>query len=201
VIGAVLDVGADGVLVPRVHSAADAAAVVDAARFAPDGSRGANPYVRAADFSAGPEWFAEANRQVAVMIMVEGVAAVSGVTEILKVPGLDGVFLGPVDLSHSLGVPGQVEHPAVVDTLERVAGLAGAGGVGAGVFAADPARVPLWWRRGVPMVACGVDAALALGGLRACVRAARGRGPVPGPGSEDVPAASHHDTASHQDRP
>ena len=98
-IGAALDAGAAGVLVPHVQSARDAAAVVEAARFPPDGGRGAHPWVRAAGYAAPDDWHARANDDVAVIAMVEGKDGVAAVDEILATPGLDAVFLGPVDLA------------------------------------------------------------------------------------------------------
>lgn len=159
-IGAVLDAGADGVLVPQVCSAVIARAVVEAARFAPDGTRGAHPWVRAAGYGTVPDWFAAANREVAVMVMIEGVDGIKAVPEILDVPGLDAIFLGPVDLSHSMGVPGQTDHPRVREALETVAATASARGTATAVFAPDERRARTWWPLGVQLVACGVDAKL-----------------------------------------
>lgn len=172
-VGAVLDLGCDGVLVPRASSPQAVREVVREARFTPDGGRGANPYVRAADFGGGPDWLARANREVAVMVMVEGVEGVAALPEILDVPGLDAIFMGPVDLSHALGVPGQPGHPRVLAELAAVAGKAAARGVAAAVFAPDTERARAWLGQGVPVVACGVDAGIirtALAGVPAAVR-------------------------------
>ncbi|GLY72876.1 HpcH/HpaI aldolase family protein [Actinoallomurus iriomotensis] len=159
-VGAALDVGADGVLVPQVGSADAARAVVEAARFAPDGTRGANPFVRAARYGATADWFAGANRDVAVMVMIEGAEGIAAMPEILEVTGLDGVFLGPVDMSHSLGVPGQIDHPSVRDALEKAAAAAAARNMATAVFAPDEAHARAWWELGIQLVACGVDAQL-----------------------------------------
>lgn len=158
-IGAVLDIGADGVLVPQVSTAAAAASVVSAARFAPQGTRGANPWVRAAGYSGDGAWFDEANRTVAVMVMIEGSEGLEAIEEILGVPGLDAVFLGPVDMSHSLGVPGQTDHPRVTEALERVVHGALRRGVATAVFAPDADRARTWRSLGVTLIALGVDAA------------------------------------------
>jgi 2-keto-3-deoxy-L-rhamnonate aldolase RhmA len=168
-IGAVLDAGAAGVLVPQVSSADAALKVVSAARFAPDGSRGANPWVRAADFTAGPEWFSRANREVAVMVMIEGKEGVAAAPEILNTPSLDAVFLGPVDLSHALGVPGETEHPLVIEQVGRVVAGATQRGMTTAVFAPTPKAARRWLDRGAGLVAVGVDSAHVLAGLRAVV--------------------------------
>src|SRR3954453_14567657 len=119
-IGAALDAGAAGVLVPHVQSAHDAAAVVKAARFPPAGGRGALPWVRAAGYEASDDWHARANDDVAVIAMVEGKEGVAAVDEILATPGLDAVFLGPVDLAASLGLAGRLDPPQVVAAVRSV---------------------------------------------------------------------------------
>jgi 4-hydroxy-2-oxoheptanedioate aldolase len=174
-IGKVLDLGADGVLAPHIGSAAAAEALVAAARFAPEGTRGAHPWVRAADFdgargTSAAGWFAEANSRVAVLAMVEGTDAVDHLEEIVRVPGLDAVFLGPVDLAHALGVPGQPEHELVIEALGRAHDAATAAGLATAVFAPSPERARSWLDRGAGLVAYSVDSKLILDGLRSAVR-------------------------------
>lgn len=176
-IGAALDIGADGVLVPGVGSAREAREVVAAARFAPEGERGANPWVSASGYGSTPDWFATANREVAVLVMVEGARAIDATAEILDVPGLDGVFLGPVDLSHSLGLPGQTEHPRIRTALEAVAAKAAERGKASAVFTAGPDQVRSWWSLGVDLVACGVDAGHIRTALSTLVSHVRGETP------------------------
>jgi 4-hydroxy-2-oxoheptanedioate aldolase len=174
-IGLVLDLGSDGVLVPHVSSAAVAREVIRAARFAPEGARGANPYVRAAGYGATRGWFARANRDVAVMMMIEGEEGVNATSQIARLPGVDALFLGPVDLSHALGVPGRPDHPRVVARLEEAARHAAEEGVATAVFTPEPQGVAAWRRRGVRMVACGVDTDLIRGAFtRAVTDAAAG---------------------------
>jgi 4-hydroxy-2-oxoheptanedioate aldolase len=172
-IGAALDAGAAAVLVPQVASRAEAEAAVAAARFAPVGRRGANPWVRAADYGARQDWFREANDEVAVIVMIEGAAGVAAAADIIATPSLDAVFLGPVDLSHALGVPGDVDHPRVVETIDAVIAQGRTAGLATALFtpSADGAR--RWLGRGVGLVALGVDTAHALDGLRRVATAAR----------------------------
>ena len=179
-IGAALDAGADGVLVPQVASRREAEAAVAAARFAPLGRRGANPWVSAAEFSGDPSWFAAANAAVAVIVMIEGAEGVASAAEIIETPHLDGVFLGPVDLSHALGVPGEVDHPSVVAKIAEVVALARARGLSTAVFAPTSSGAKAWLERGVDLVALGVDTAHILSGL-AGARAATRLPPVHGP--------------------
>ena len=165
VIGAALDVGADGVLVPQVQSAEVAANAVRAARFSPEGERGANPYIRAAAYSSNPNYFAEANERVACLVMVEGREGIAAVDAILGVPGVDAVFLGPVDISMALDVPGEPEHPLVVEAVSGVVQKAREHGVATGVFAPNPEAANRWFSVGVRLVALSVDTALMLQGF------------------------------------
>ena len=114
-----LDVGAGGIQAPSIACKADAEAVVQAARFAPLGMRGVCRFVRAAGYSSQDryEYFAQANSAV-VILQVEGAAAVRNIGEILSVPGVDIIFVGPYDLSQSLGVPGDVDNPRVTEAMK-----------------------------------------------------------------------------------
>jgi 4-hydroxy-2-oxoheptanedioate aldolase len=171
-IGAALDAGADGVLVPQVDSYAAAQTAVRSARFAPEGNRGANPYVRAAAYSGGPDWFAEANRTTTVMVMIEGVAGFESLPEVLPIPHLGGVFVGPVDLSHALGLAGQPEHPGVIEKIQQIVAAASARNVATGVFAPSAAAARCARDLGVRFIAFGVDTTLALDGFRRAVEEA-----------------------------
>lgn len=172
-IGAVLDAGVDGVLVPQIGSVEGAEAAVAAARFMPQGSRGSNPWVRAAGFAGSAQWLARSNEDTLVMVMVEGVEAIRRVGDITALPGLDAVFMGPVDTSHALGVPGQPDHPLVLRTLADVAERAARSGTATAVFAPSPQRAQAWWKLGIDMVACAVDSRMVLDGLRQVGDAAR----------------------------
>jgi 4-hydroxy-2-oxoheptanedioate aldolase len=172
-IGAVLDAGADGVLVPQIGSVAAAAAAVAAARYAPAGSRGANPWTRAADYGSGPEWFAKSNEDTAVLVMIEGKDGVAALGEIVKLPGLDAIFLGPVDLSHSLGVPGQSGHPLVVAEIERAIAAANLQGMATAVFSPTPDGSKQWRNRGARLLAIGEDTAHIMAMFRSLAAASR----------------------------
>jgi 4-hydroxy-2-oxoheptanedioate aldolase len=156
-IGAALDAGAHGVLVPQIGSGKEAMDAVSAARFAPKGTRGANPWVRAADYGADPAWFEKANEEAAVLLMVEGPGGADSLDAIMATGELDAIFLGPVDLSHSLGVPGQIEHPKVVDTISRTIFRSNERRIAAGVFTPSADAAKDWIVKGARFVAVGVD--------------------------------------------
>ena len=169
-VGAALDAGAAGVLVPQVGSADAARSLVAAARFAPEGHRGLNPWVSAADFNAGADWLRDANASVAVTAMVEGEEGLANLGGILAVDGLDAIFLGPVDLAQSMGLGLQPEHPRVVDSIVSVVEQAARVGKAVAIFAPHAAAARRWIERGVRLVAVSEDTAVmaaALRGLRA----------------------------------
>ena len=169
-ISSALDVGAAGVLAPQVDSGAAAASVVQAARFAPLGHRGVNPYTRAAGYNAKPDWYGRANAEAAVFVMVEGKAGMAALPDILNTAGLDGIFIGPFDMSQALGVPGQVEHPTVIAAIETIVAAAGERNLVTAIYAPTPALARRWLDLGVRVVALGYDTALVLDGFRTALQ-------------------------------
>jgi 2-keto-3-deoxy-L-rhamnonate aldolase RhmA len=170
-IGAALDAGADGVLVPRVNTAAAARASVAAARFAPDGERGANPYVRAGRYGTVADYFAVENAGRAALLMIESLQAVDEIDDIASIPGLDAVFLGPFDLSAGHGVPGQLDHPAVTAAISRVVEAARRHGVATAAFANSPDAGRRLRALGVDSIVLGVDSKLVAEGFAAAAAA------------------------------
>lgn len=168
-IGAALDAGAAGVIVPQIGSLGEAEKAVRAARFAPEGNRGANPFVRAADYSGRLEWFAEANRDAAILLMIEGQSALLAADEIAALPNLDGIFIGPMDLSHALGVPGDMANPKVVDAIRSVIAACKGAGITAGIFAGTPEAAKRWIGEGVTLTGVSADTITFLRALKAVV--------------------------------
>jgi 2-keto-3-deoxy-L-rhamnonate aldolase RhmA len=117
---AVLDSGAGGVLVPMVNTRAEAVQAVEMAKYPPLGSRGVG-LARAQGYGEDfEEYVTHANDDSLLIVQIEHKDAVANIEEILSVPGIDGTFIGPYDLSMSLGVPGQLDHPDVVASKKRV---------------------------------------------------------------------------------
>jgi 4-hydroxy-2-oxoheptanedioate aldolase len=168
-ICAALNVGAAGVLAPHVDTAAEARAVVGAARFGPVGSRGLCPFVRSADYSAakGPAYYPEASAAVIVGVLLEGRSAYEELDEILAIEGLDLVMVAPYDLSQSLGVPGQVDHPAVIEAFRDTCDRAAATGKVVGMFTEDPEQGAEWVRLGAGFIGADVDSQILLRAARA----------------------------------
>ncbi len=155
-----LDLGVAGIQVPQVASKAEAEAIVDAARFAPAGHRGVCRFVRAAHFSAMSReaYFAAANTAL-VILQLEG-THLAEYEKIAEIPGVDILFIGPYDLSQSLGVPGEIEHPRVLEEMRKIIAVAKRKNKTIGVFADSPAQAQRWIGEGVQYIAYSVDVGL-----------------------------------------
>lgn len=135
---AVLDSGAAGVIVPMVNSKAEAELAVRSAKYPPMGLRGAS-LARAHDYGPGfAEYMRAANDETLLIVQIEHIDAVSRIEEILSVPGIDGTFIGPYDLSASMGLTGQLTHPDVEAARRRVLDATLARGLAAGVHVVNP---------------------------------------------------------------
>ena len=172
-IGAALDAGADGVLVPRIEGASNATTAVAAARFPPAGRRGANPFVRGGHYGADPGFLADDDARRACLVMVESRRAVEEIEAIAALPGLDGLFAGPFDLSAAYGVPGQVDHHEVEAAVERVVWAAARHGKVSAVFAPTPALARRRLAQGFDLVALSLDARLMAEAFAAAAAAVR----------------------------
>ncbi len=132
IIGRMLDAGAMGVIVPMVNSVDEARAAVAACRYAPLGIRSYGP-TRAALY-AGPDYFDHANEEVACIPMIETRQALAQVDDILSVPGIDAVYVGPIDMSLTLGLPPRMDNGGEFEAARIAIAQAGARhGVTAGI--------------------------------------------------------------------
>lgn len=134
-IGSVLDSGADGVQIPNIGTAEQALSAIGAARFHPDGHRGVCRFVRAAEYGTmdRDEYLESANKTI-IVLQVEGLEGIGNLDEILDVPGFDVLFVGPYDLSQSVGKPGKVDDPEVLKLISGIADKAARKGIALGVF-------------------------------------------------------------------
>ncbi len=160
-ISEVLDVGAGGIQVPNIGGREDVERVVRAARFAPLGMRGVCRFVRAADYSSLDryDYFARSN-QTLIILQVEGAEAVGNIRDILSVPGVDVVFIGPYDLSQSLGVPGNVDDPRVTEAMKRIVEECLRRNVVVGTFVDTIEAARKWRAAGVKYLCYSVDVGL-----------------------------------------
>ena len=156
------DVGCQGVLVAHVQSAEEAAGIVRAMRFHPDGERGMAPFTRLHGWSSDDlaQKLADANRQQLAGILVEDEMGLGNLDDILEVPGLDLVYLGIYDISQAVGYPGQVEHPTVLDTVSSAVARINAAGKAAGAVSRDAEHLRWLLQTGFRYISYLCDTAL-----------------------------------------
>ncbi len=180
IIGKSLDAGAWGIIVPMVNSREEAEAAVAACRYAPAGIRSYGP-VRA-NYYAGFDYFARANDEVACIVMVETAVAVEKVEEIVSVPGVDAVYIGPADLSVTLGLPPgpDQDDQSFTGALERVLDACRRHDVVPGI-AGNATTAPKRLRQGFRLVEVASDAGLlGLGAGNALAQVRPSAGPATG---------------------
>lgn len=171
-----LDCGAEGIILPRAHSAREAADFVASCRYPPLGTRGFGPRRPMQYGRLGQEeYLAQANRDVFVAIQVETVELVAELDEVLRLEGLDSLVLGPQDLSGSMGRLGQTTHPEVVAVMKTVAEKARAAGkfIGSGL-GANPQFARVLIECGVQWLQVGSDFEYMLQGCARALESIRG---------------------------
>lgn len=167
-IGRVLDAGAAGVMLPRISSAAEAAAALRHRLYPPEGDRGVATYNRAARWGGEVAALDVANDRAVGIVQIETAGAMSDLDAIAAVPGADVLFVGPQDLSYALGVPRQFDAPVCQEAFDRVVAACQAHGKVAGILTNDRAGAEAYLARGFKFIAIGSDATL----LAATVRGA-----------------------------
>lgn len=156
-IGAALDQGARGIVVPGIRTAHDARAAAEAARYPPEGRRGYCSAVRGAGILPDPMAAARANREVCVLLLLETLEAVEAAGEIARLPGVDVLFVGPGDLSAAVGAPGQLGHPEVERAVARVTECARAAGKALAVHVRDVEAAARYLEQGFRLISFGID--------------------------------------------
>jgi 2-keto-3-deoxy-L-rhamnonate aldolase RhmA len=158
-ISRALDVGAQGVMVPMVESVAQAKAIAAASLYPPGGRRGAAFGIAHDGYAPGPvaAKMAQANAERIILAQIETVAGVRNSTEIAAVPGIDVLWVGQFDLTVSLGIPGQFDHPDFTDAVATVARAASIAGKACGAMALSVEDAKIWVDRGFRMLAYSGD--------------------------------------------
>ena len=168
VIKQVLDAGAQNLLVPMVASAEEARAAVAAVRYPPEGIRGVgSALARSARWGRVGGYVPNASQTISLIVQIESADAVERASEIAAVDGVDGVLVGPADLSASMGLPGQQGHPDVVASVHRVFEAAHAAGKKAGVNAFDPAGADAYLAAGADFLSASADVTILARGSEA----------------------------------
>ncbi len=170
-----LDIGSAGVQVPQIETRDDAEIVVRSAKYSPLGTRGLSFGTRAGLYtSAGNQITDQLNQESLVIVQIEGDRGVKNIPEIVNVSSVDVIFLGPYDLSQSLGIPGQVRDPRVIELMQQSINTIRKAGKIAGTFADHPAIAQQWIDAGVQYLAIGIDVAIFLRACQGLVKAIKG---------------------------
>lgn len=165
-----LDIGANGIIVPLVNSADEARQAVESARYPPIGKRSVG-IARAHDYGMHfTDYIQRANQAVAVIIQIEHQEAVDNLDAILDVAGIDGVFIGPYDLSGSMNRLGNISDPAVQEAIQTVKTRCAQRSIPVGLFLQQPDRIAAELASGVTFLAVGTDTFFVWSGAQQVVR-------------------------------
>jgi 4-hydroxy-2-oxoheptanedioate aldolase len=163
----VLDLGVEGIMCPHIDTADEARAVVTGMRYPPHGSRGIARMVRASGYGKNlAEYSATANDTIVGIAQIESPEALKHVDEIAAVDGIDVLFIGPADLSISLGIFGKFDHPLFLDGVKKTIDAAQKAGKASGILLANPDDYTKYYNMGMRVIACGGDSTFVAEGAR-----------------------------------
>jgi 2-dehydro-3-deoxyglucarate aldolase/4-hydroxy-2-oxoheptanedioate aldolase len=162
-----LDIGARGVMVPRVETRMQAEDIVSQLRYAPIGRRGVALGIAHDLYRAGnADFFARANEETCVILLLETVKAFENLEAIISVPGVDVAWVGHYDLTVSMGIPAQFEHPRFLAAMEELATVCRRHGVAPGFLPSTPELAVHWISKGFRALSLGSDIGVFMGGVR-----------------------------------
>lgn len=166
-----LDIGSAGVQIPQINTVEDAKHAVKAAKYAPLGERGLSIFTRAGDYFAheGEGFIQKQNEDTTVVVHIEGQRGLDNLDAIMTVDGIDVLFLGPYDISQSLGIPGQVRDKKVEDAIRAAAQKARSQGRAVGSYAKDVDMGKWLLDIGVQYLSINVDATIYMQACRSIV--------------------------------
>lgn len=157
-----LDTGAAGVQVPQINTVQSAKEAIKASKFYPEGYRGVCRFTRNAEYSNIPreEYFTNSNNNTLVILQIEGMGGVKNIDQIIEEQGIDVLFIGPYDMSQSLGLTGQVTHPKVLSVIEEITKKARDKGIAVGCFADKKETILLHKSLGIQYLCSFIDTGL-----------------------------------------
>ncbi len=169
----VMDAGANTLLFPFIQNADEARRAVAATRYPPEGARGMAGMSRASRFGTTPDHFRHANQNACVLLQMETPESIANLEAIAAVPGVDGLFVGPGDLSGVMGHVGNLTHPEVMDLMADAGRRANALGVPIGTVGGNPEVVARYRAMGYDYVAVASDLGLLMRAAQAAAQALR----------------------------
>jgi 2-dehydro-3-deoxyglucarate aldolase/4-hydroxy-2-oxoheptanedioate aldolase len=162
-----LDIGARGVMVPRVETRQQAEDIVSQLKYAPMGKRGVALGIAHDLYRAGnANFFAEANEEIAVILLLETVKAFENLDDIVSVPGVDVAWMGHYDLTVSMGIPAQFDHPRLLAAMDALVTSCQKHGVAPGFLPPTPESAVHWIDKGFRAISLGSDIGVFLDGVR-----------------------------------
>lgn len=162
-----LDIGARGVMVPRVETRQQAEDIVSQLKYAPIGKRGVALGIAHDLYRAGnADFFAEANEEIAVILLLETEKAIENLDDIVSVPGVDVAWMGHYDLTVSMGIPAQFDHPRLLAAMDALVASCQKFGVAPGFLPPTPESAVHWIDKGFRAISLGSDIGVFLDGVR-----------------------------------
>ena len=172
----VLDVGAQGVMVPWVSTVEEAKAAVNALRYTPRGMRGIAKQHRGVGYGGNfEEYYRNAHDWIVLATQLETPEAVANSEAIAAIDGVDVLFVGPTDLTFNMGIPDQYDNPKFIDALKKILASAKKSGKAAGILVHNPQLVTVCRDIGYTFVALGSDGGAMMTGLKANLAVLRGK--------------------------
>jgi 2-keto-3-deoxy-L-rhamnonate aldolase RhmA len=167
-----LDMGAEGIMCPQIETVADSQNVVSAMYYSPDGNRGVAKMVRATGFGGEFDLYRQKLKEnILGIIQIETTKALDQLDEIASLDGVDVLFIGPSDLTMSLGIFGQFDHPRYLDALNAITAAATKAGKATGILLFDPKDYETYYNMGIRFMACGSDATFVAQGAKHMAKA------------------------------
>ncbi|GAB4024995.1 HpcH/HpaI aldolase family protein [Spirosoma gilvum] len=163
----VLDMGAEGIMCPKIANPDDARKVVSGLHYPPFGSRGVAKMVRATGFAQQfDQYYQQAQETILGVVQIETVAVLNHLDEVASIDGVDVLFIGPADLSMELGIFGQFNHPRFKEAVKATVEAAQKAGKATGILFFNPDDYQLYHDLGIRLIACGADATFVADGAR-----------------------------------
>lgn len=180
-IGRALDLGAGGIMVPQVNDAETARRFVEWCHYPPSGSRGVALSARGAGYGRAKHGdVGPLSREIVRIAQIETGAAVDAVDAIAAVDGIDVLFVGPSDLSHSLGIPGRFDDPGFGSALASIAAAAGRHGRALGVHLPNLGELARYRELGFTLISIAADSTTMAAAFRGAIEAATAQDPTRG---------------------
>ncbi len=167
-ISRVLDMGAHGIMCPKVNNAEEAQKVINGLHYPPFGNRGVAKMVRATQFGQNFDtYYKDAQDNILGIVQIETVESLDHLDAIAAVQGVDVLFIGPADLSMAMGIFGQFDHPTFVTALKNIIQAAEKAQKATGILIFNPNDYDKYHNMGIKFIACGADAIFVADGARA----------------------------------